>query len=140
MEEKVYFSASTIGFYTGGWIEDGSYKTTPDDLIELTDSEKELFWKRPPPDDKQLGSSDGRPVWASISLEQQVSAAVQKKNTLRTAADSEIAWLQDAVDAEIATDEEVALLAEWKKYRIILMRIDALKSPDTDWPTLPSER
>lgn len=67
-----------------------------------------------------------------------VAAAVQKKNSLRTAADSEIAWLQDAVDAGIATDEETALLAEWKKYRVLLMRIDTSKAPDIEWPPVPS--
>lgn len=66
-----------------------------------------------------------------------VAAAVQKKNSLRAVADAEISWLQDAVDAGIATDEETALLAEWKKYRVLLMRIDTSKAPDIEWPTSP---
>ncbi len=66
-----------------------------------------------------------------------VSAAVQKKNALRSTADDEIAWLQDAVDAGIATDEETALLAAWKAYRVQLMRIKTDIAPDIDWPTPP---
>lgn len=54
------------------------------------------------------------------------------------AADDEIDWLQDAVDAGIATDEETALLAAWKTYRVQLMRIDTSKAPDIEWPPVPS--
>ena len=68
-----------------------------------------------------------------------VSAAVQKKNILRTVADEDIAWLQDAVDADIATDGEAALLASWKNYRVLLMRVDVTKAPDIEWPTPPVE-
>ena len=71
--------------------------------------------------------------------EQLVSEAVEKKNSLRAVADSEIAWLQDAVDAGIATDEETALLAAWKTYRVQLMRVDTSKAPDIEWPTPPVE-
>ncbi|HED1420072.1 TPA: tail fiber assembly protein [Kluyvera georgiana] len=66
-----------------------------------------------------------------------VVAAAQKKNTLKATADAEISWLQDAVDAGIATDEETALLAAWKSYRVQLMRVDTSKAPDIEWPTPP---
>ncbi|HBM7521157.1 TPA: tail fiber assembly protein, partial [Escherichia coli] len=48
---------------------------------------------------------------------------------------SEIEWRQDAVDAGIATEEETVSLAEWKKYRVLLMRVD---TADPDWPTPPA--
>ncbi|MFU0965707.1 tail fiber assembly protein [Kluyvera ascorbata] len=69
--------------------------------------------------------------------EQLIAQAVSRKNQLRSVADDEIAWLQDAVDAEIATDEETALLAAWKNYRVQLMRIDTSKAPDIEWPIPP---
>lgn len=65
-----------------------------------------------------------------------IAAAVQKKSALRTIADDEIAWLQDAVD-EGATDEETALLAAWKAYRVQLMRIKTDTAPDIEWPNTP---
>lgn len=65
-----------------------------------------------------------------------VAAAAQKKSALRAIADDEIAWLQDAVD-EGATDEETALLAAWKAYRVQLMRIKTDTAPDIEWPTPP---
>ncbi|EMW2841004.1 TPA: tail fiber assembly protein [Yersinia enterocolitica] len=65
------------------------------------------------------------------------AAATQKKSVLRSAADAEISWRQDAVDEGIATDEETAALAEWKKYRVLLMRVDVSKAPDIEWPPQP---
>lgn len=66
-----------------------------------------------------------------------VSAAVRNKNALRSTADDEIAWLQDAVDEGIATDEEITLLAVWKNYRVQLMRIDTKLAPNIAWPPFP---
>lgn len=48
-----------------------------------------------------------------------------------------IAPLQDAVDISIATDAEIARLAEWKRYRVELSRIDTSKAPDIEWPVRP---
>lgn len=48
-----------------------------------------------------------------------------------------IAPLQDAVDISIATDEEVTRLAEWKRYRVALSRIDTFKAPNIEWPERP---
>ncbi|UDJ84372.1 tail fiber assembly protein [Kosakonia oryzae] len=81
------------------------------------------------------------PAWNDLPLPSQaqlVSQADVKKAELRTAADSEIAWRQDAVDAGIATDEETTALAEWKKYRVLLMRVDTSKAPDISWPGTPA--
>ena len=48
-----------------------------------------------------------------------------------------IAPLQDAVELGIATAEETAALSEWKKYRVLLMRVDTAKPI---WPTPPVEQ
>ncbi|HHG0003449.1 TPA: tail fiber assembly protein, partial [Escherichia coli] len=37
--------------------------------------------------------------------------------------------------AEIATAEETAALSEWKKYRVLLMRVD---TSNPVWPTPPA--
>lgn len=49
-----------------------------------------------------------------------------------------IAPLQDAADISIATDEELNRLAEWKRYRVALSRIDASKTSDIYWPVKPN--
>ncbi|HFR1576947.1 TPA: tail fiber assembly protein, partial [Shigella sonnei] len=48
-----------------------------------------------------------------------------------------IAPLQDAVDLEIATEEENSLLEAWKKYRVLLNRVDTSTAPDIEWPEEP---
>ncbi|HBZ8961091.1 TPA: tail fiber assembly protein [Citrobacter freundii] len=48
--------------------------------------------------------------------------------------------LQDAVDLDIATEAEAALLLAWKKYRVLLNRINPNDTPDINWPEQPAER
>ncbi|MEB7707730.1 tail fiber assembly protein [Citrobacter braakii] len=69
--------------------------------------------------------------------EQLIALAEQERSALRSNADSEIAWRQDAVDAGIATAEETSALAEWKTYRVLLMRVDTSTAPDITWPVQP---
>ncbi|WP_145553053.1 tail fiber assembly protein [Yersinia canariae] len=63
--------------------------------------------------------------------------AAEKKVELKAIADSEIDWRQDAVDGDYAEPKKVVELAAWKKYRVLLMRIDASKAPDIEWPVEP---
>ncbi|HFG0111130.1 TPA: tail fiber assembly protein, partial [Escherichia coli] len=46
-------------------------------------------------------------------------------------------YVQTVVELEIATEEEKALLAAWKKYRVLLNRVDTSTAPDIEWPTVP---
>lgn len=69
----------------------------------------------------------------------QVREAEETKKSLMQVASEHIAPLQDAVDLEIATEEEASLLTAWKKYRVLLNRIDTSTAPDIDWPTIPAE-
>ncbi|MCY6826315.1 tail fiber assembly protein, partial [Escherichia coli] len=48
-----------------------------------------------------------------------------------------IAPLQDAADLEIATEEEISLLEAWKKYRVLLNRVDTSVAPDIEWLIQP---
>lgn len=48
-----------------------------------------------------------------------------------------ISTLQDAVDMEMATAEETVALAEWKKYRVLLMRVNISKPV---WPIPPEDQ
>ena len=57
------------------------------------------------------------------------------KQTLMDEASLKISILQDAVDLDMATDEERTQLTTQKKYRVLLSRVDTSKAPDIDWPT-----
>ena len=131
---KIFYSAEHNGFFSDAI----AYNPTPVDLVEVSQEMHEEFMQGLDGKIMQPGA-DGLPVWADIpplTAEQQLEMAERKKSTLRTVADDEIAWRQDAVDAGIATEKETAALSEWKKYRVLLMRVDTSKP---DWPTPPGE-
>ncbi|EAQ4036880.1 tail fiber assembly protein [Salmonella enterica subsp. enterica serovar Kottbus] len=56
------------------------------------------------------------------------------KNRLLQIASEKIAPLQDAVDLDEATDKEKASLLAWRKYRVLVNRVDTL---NPDWPEQP---
>ena len=66
-----------------------------------------------------------------------IREAEETKNNLMQVASEHIAPLQDAADLEIATEEENSLLEAWKKYRVLLNRVDTSTAPDIEWPTNP---
>ena len=82
------------------------------------------------------------PAWGDIpplTPEELAAEAEAKRQQYRAAADEEINWRQDAVDAGIATESEIAALAEWKKYRVLLMRVETAAAPDIVWPAMPAK-
>ncbi|WP_437887765.1 tail fiber assembly protein [Phytobacter sp. V91] len=67
-----------------------------------------------------------------------VESARQELNRRVTEAVSAITTLNDAVELEIATEDEKTRLAEWKKYRVLLSRLDVSTAPDIIWPDTPA--
>ncbi|EDI9320540.1 tail fiber assembly protein [Salmonella enterica subsp. enterica serovar Newport] len=61
------------------------------------------------------------------------------KNRLLQIASGKIAPLQDAVDLGLATDDEKVQLDEWKKYRVLVNRVDTSTAPKIDWPKKPEQ-
>ena len=67
----------------------------------------------------------------------EVNQASIKKNQLLSEAASQLSYLQDAVDSQIASEQETQLLVEWKKYRVLVNRIDIEQAPNIEWPNQP---
>ncbi|WNK59554.1 tail fiber assembly protein [Pantoea agglomerans] len=67
-----------------------------------------------------------------------VSQAEDKRSRLRTEADTAIQPLQDASDLGIATDDEASQLVAWKKYRVMLMRINTKDVENIIWSEQPA--
>lgn len=65
--------------------------------------------------------------------------AEQKKNALLDQAAAALVPLQDAVDVDDATAEELAKLKAWKKFRVALNRLDLSTAPDIVWPEVPED-
>lgn len=72
-----------------------------------------------------------------VSKEQLIAEAEQQKQSLLVEANNSIAPLQDAVELGMATEAEAAALQEWKKYRVLLNRVDTSTAPDIGWPENP---
>ncbi|EGF4813918.1 tail fiber assembly protein [Escherichia coli] len=135
-----YFVPSLCSFIPASWKEDGTYsdETWPDDAVEVSNEDAETYWRTTPPDGKMLGTVDGKPGWVDIPLpsaDELAAKAERQRSSLRAAADDEIAWRKDAVDAGIATETEAAALQRWTLYRIQLMRVDV---SDPVWPEAPA--
>ncbi|TKK36414.1 tail fiber assembly protein [Pantoea agglomerans] len=113
----------------------------PDDAVKITDKK----WA-----DLLAGQADGKliacgtdmlpcltdqPLPTTVEL---ISQAEDKRSRLRSEADTAIQPLQDASDLGIATDDEASQLVAWKKYRVMLMRINTKDVENIIWPEQPA--
>ena len=71
-------------------------------------------------------------------LQYEINQASTKKNQLLAEATTQISYLQDAVDSQIASEQEAQLLVEWKKYRVLVNRINIEQAPNIEWPENPN--
>lgn len=69
--------------------------------------------------------------------QQKIALNMAKKASMMDDATQNIEILQDAIELEMATDEEATQLPLWKKYRILLNRLDANTDEDIVWPDKP---
>ncbi|CUW23362.1 Caudovirales tail fibre assembly protein [Serratia grimesii] len=82
---------------------------------------------------------DGEKVVKRVYAPEEYQAQAKLEQAARIAtATKHIAPLQDAADLAIANDTEKEQLAAWKKYRVMLNRIDLLSAPKIEWPEVPS--
>lgn len=79
-----------------------------------------------------------RPPAPEVPIKVLISQAEQQKASLIAEATKKISILQDAVDLEMATEDEKNKLTAWKRYRVILNRVDTSKAPDITWPDIPA--
>ncbi|HBQ7021808.1 TPA: tail fiber assembly protein [Klebsiella pneumoniae] len=86
------------------------------------------LFSRPPLTDEEQAVVD----------QQNAESVIAMKQTLMDEASLKISILQDAVDLEMATDDEKTRLAAWEKYRVLLNRVDTSTAPDINWPEMPA--
>lgn len=67
-----------------------------------------------------------------------IEEAQNKKIAQLKLANEAIETLQDAVDFDMATDDENESLVAWKKYRVLLSRVKPTDVPDIEWPESPT--
>lgn len=132
---KVYYSPLLNGFL----LEQTASDYNNDDLIEISQSTYHEFVVGRP--DKIMTPAENGPQWADIpppSTDELIFIANNEKSIQLATANSKVAMLIDAVELDMATDEEVAQLKAWKVYRVLLTRVDTSTAPDIEWPQIPS--
>ncbi len=142
MSEIYLYSAKTGGIYPSSMmnIYENSINGVPDDLVVVEEEKyKELMagqqeGKRITPD------GEGYPILspqAKPTKEETIASNTRNKYELISSATELINPLQDAVDLEVATEEEKESLKKWKLYRIAVNRID-IKQKEINWPEIPA--
>ncbi|HFK5635018.1 TPA: tail fiber assembly protein [Enterobacter kobei] len=129
-----YFSKAELGFYCSEVNE-----FIPADAVEISE---ELYFSL------LEGQSTGKVIAANKAgkpvltdppeptAEELVALAEETRTVLMKEANARILPLQDALDLGLDTDEEKQLLLAWKKYRVLLNRVDTA-APDIKWPEAP---
>lgn len=69
----------------------------------------------------------------------EIASAEADKASRISVANGIISPLIDAVELDMATDEEVAKLKSWKLYRVLLTRVDTSLAPSIEWPQAPHD-
>ncbi|MFQ1038197.1 tail fiber assembly protein [Citrobacter koseri] len=113
--------------HTGQAIEINQLGTLPDNVVFVAPDGSYVKW-------------DGK-TWVHDAEAEKMALmaqAEQQKDSLLELAASKIAPLQDAVDLDMATEDEATLLLSWKKYRVLINRINTYDAPDIDWPEQPA--
>ncbi|ESN17323.1 hypothetical protein L370_00675 [Enterobacter sp. MGH 24] len=131
-----YFSKAELGFYC-----DEVNESIPADAVEISE---EFYFSL------LEGQSTGKVIGSNVegipfltdppepTTEELVALAEEKRTVLMKEANARITPLQDAFDLGLDTDEEKQLLIAWKKYRVLLSRIDTSTPHEIVWPELPA--
>lgn len=142
MNDAYFYSATTNAFYVSSLMSD--YKgagTLPDDVTEIS-----AQWYGYLIDGQAMGkeirpNEYNQPVLSEptppTTQELKIVAEGRKSELIRDAGEA-IAILQDADELGIATEDELASLTLWKRYRVMLNRLDISKAPDIEWPEKPT--
>ncbi|RVU74730.1 tail fiber assembly protein [Pantoea dispersa] len=131
-----YYSPSVNAFYSL----DINGTSIPEDAVEITDEVWLDLLKKQSEGRVIAVGENGMPVANDappLTSAQQIEIAENQKSLLMAEATVAIAPLQDAVDLDEATDNERTQLTVWKKYRIVLNRVNTSMAPDITWPYKP---
>ncbi|MDE9467412.1 tail fiber assembly protein [Xenorhabdus bovienii] len=138
---RYFYSVTTNAFYPAAerdnFVRAGSW---PADAKQVDDSVYDQFSGSPPVGQRRVVGDKGLPTWGDIpppTPEQLQQRAELQKRQLMSVAKEKIDICQDAVDLGMATDAEKSSLAEWRKYRVLLSRVDCSTAPDVKWPEQP---
>lgn len=125
----VYYSSVTNGFIPEAWKTDGTYSEAawPADAVLLSEEEQAIYWKKSPPEGKQLGAEDGRPVWVDLPSPTLADIASNERSW-RDGALLSIKWLRERHRDQQEIGGDTTLSGE--QLTELLLYMQALR----DWP------
>jgi hypothetical protein len=147
MMKTYYYSKNTQSFYVSDINDD-----IPGDAIEITEEQyhqlltalndnciifDNLTVSEPRPSQFHLWKNG---AWIENVEEKNkyiASENIKKKSNLLAEADKKIAILQDIIDLDMQESNEIEQLKNWKKYRILLTRVDT-NNTQIKWPEDPA--
>ncbi|AZF36252.1 Phage tail fiber protein [Pseudomonas sp. R4-39-08] len=131
---KYFYSSSTNGAYI-----DSLNERMPSDAVEIPEAlYRKLFTATI---DGVVGPGEGGlPILIRNTGPTQEETALRRRDSLLSDATIKMGPLQDAVDLGEATADEEARLAAWKRYRMLLNRIQQqAEFPEViEWPAVPN--
>ncbi|MBE7861587.1 tail fiber assembly protein [Yersinia pestis] len=133
-----FYSKATGGFYLVSMKNE--YEEWPADVVLVSDSDYEQLFSGQDKGEIITADANGYPILSDQpepTHDELIAEAEAKRSELMLEATQTIATLQDALDLEMATDDEKSQLVEWKKYRVLVSRIDTADAPGISWPEYP---
>ncbi|OCG78813.1 hypothetical protein A9G42_02030 [Gilliamella sp. Nev6-6] len=128
----IFYNAKINGFY------DSNISEPPKNSIIIADKyHSELLQKQCAGLVIQPDES-GYPIAVKrvLTTKEVIAINESKKQKLTNEANEKITVLQDTIDLDMQEANEEEQLKQWKKYRILLMRVDINQS-DINWPEQP---
>lgn len=140
MKERYFYSPGERGFfpYSLKEIYENSQTGWPPDATEISEELYSSLLAGQEAGQEIITGDNGLPELSKSGPDFIREAELKKSRLMQIATDA-IAPLQDAVDLGIATEAEEALLLAWKKYRVLLNRINPEDAPDINWPEVPGD-
>lgn len=129
----IFYNSGTNGFY------DTNIGNVPKNSIEITTEYHKQLLELQSAGYVIQPDEHGRPAAVDLVLTPEEIIAKNKleKQKLLETANKKIEILQDIIDLEMSVSDEADQLKLWKRYRVLLTRVD-VNSADVDFPLPPN--
>lgn len=133
--KNIYYSSSTNGFYSSTFN-----LNIPADAIEITINEYQFLLSEQSAGKYITSDSNGKPVAIEkVLTDDEIELSNKSKQSVFLAeATQKISILQDAIDLDMSEEGTEDKLKEWKKYRVLLSRVDTSLT-EIEWPIKPPD-
>ena len=116
----MYYNSKNNGFY------DSNINDIPDNSVEISDEYHEELLEKQSNGFSIQSDENGYPIAVErvLTVDEIIMINTAKQQKLLNEANKNISILQDAIDFDMSEDGDEEKLKAWKKYRILLNRID----------------